>query len=237
MQRQIQSDKVDLLPEKNLLREDDCTSRRKGPVSWDASRFHRGMIDMSKYVEGILEEFPEPIQRSSPTPYSDGLFTIKDEGSSRLPCEGKAMQIHRITAQLLFLCMRAQKDIQTAVSFLTTRSTAVPPRDKINVVRIQGDDLHVMRWYMDAAHVVHWDCKGQTGAAMTMGQGAILSYSWMQKLNTKSLTETELVGVDDVISNILLSLYFLQEQGCGTTHAIIYQTTRAQSSSNQMENF
>eukprot|EP00804_Cyclotella_cryptica_P003542 CCRYP_002161-RB/>CCRYP_002161-RB protein AED:0.46 eAED:0.46 QI:0/-1/0/1/-1/0/1/0/69 len=69
--------------------------------------------------------------------------------------------------------------------------------------------------------MVHWDCKGQTRAAMTMGSGAVLSYSWKQKVNTKSLKETELVGVDDTISNILWSLYFLQEQGCGTKHAII----------------
>eukprot|EP00804_Cyclotella_cryptica_P001128 CCRYP_008414-RB/>CCRYP_008414-RB protein AED:0.57 eAED:0.57 QI:0/-1/0/1/-1/0/1/0/240 len=75
--------------------------------------------------------------------------------------------------------------------------------------------------------MVHWDCKGQTGAAMTMGRGAILSYSWKQKLNTKSSTETELVGVDDAISNILWSLYFLQAQGCGTTHAIIYQDNKS----------
>ena len=60
-----------------------------------------------------------------------------------------------------------------------------------------------------------------------MGKGAILSYSWKQKLNTKSSTKTKLVGVDDSISNILWSLYFLQEQGCGTTHAIIYQDNKS----------
>eukprot|EP00804_Cyclotella_cryptica_P030825 CCRYP_015076-RA/>CCRYP_015076-RA protein AED:0.63 eAED:0.44 QI:0/-1/0/1/-1/1/1/0/196 len=43
----------------------------------------------------------------------------------------------------------------------------------------------------------------------------------------KSLTETELVGVDDAISNILWSLYFLQAQGCGTKHAIIYQDNKS----------
>eukprot|EP00804_Cyclotella_cryptica_P027598 CCRYP_007504-RA/>CCRYP_007504-RA protein AED:0.36 eAED:0.36 QI:0/-1/0/1/-1/1/1/0/149 len=85
-----------------------------------------------------------------------------------------------------------------------------------------------MHWFVDAAHMVHWDCKGQTGAAMTMGQGAVLSYSWKQKLNTKSSTETELVGVDDAISNILWSLYFLQEQGCGMMHAIVYQDNKSE---------
>eukprot|EP00804_Cyclotella_cryptica_P016675 CCRYP_001993-RA/>CCRYP_001993-RA protein AED:0.60 eAED:0.37 QI:0/-1/0/1/-1/0/1/0/214 len=62
---------------------------------------------------------------------------------------------------------------------------------------------------------------------MTMGRGAVLSYSWKQKVNTKSSTETELVGVDDAISNILWSLYFLQAQGCGTKHAIIYQDNKS----------
>ena len=151
------------------------------------------------------------------------------------------MQFHRTVAQLLFLCTRARRDIQTAVFFLTTR-VKQPNEDgwtKLKRVlqylhgtrslklRIQVNDLRVMRWYMDAAHMVHWDCKGQTGAAMTMGPGAILSYSWKQKLNTKSSTETELVGVDNAITNILWTLYFLQEQGCGTTHAVNTRTTRA----------
>ena len=198
-------------------------------------------VDMSSYVEGILKEFPEPILKCSPTPHSDGLFTVRDEETSRLLNEDKAMQFHRTTAQLLFLSTRARKDIQTAVSFLTTRVKQPNTDDweklkrvlqyllgtKSLKLRIQVQDLRVMHWYIDAAHMVHWDCKGQTGAAMTMGRGAILSYSWKQKLNTKSSTETELVGVDDAISNILWSLYFLQEQGCGTTHAIIYQDNKS----------
>ena len=44
-----------------------------------------------------------------------------------------------------------------------------------------------------------------------------------QKLITKSSSETELMGVDDAISNILWSLYFPQEQGCDTTHDVICQ--------------
>ena len=198
-------------------------------------------VDMSDYIKGILDEFPEPIQKSSPTPHSDSLFTVKEESSSKPLCEDKAMQFHRTTAQLLFLCTRARRDIQTAVSFLTTRVKQPNEEDWVKIrkvlqylhgtkslkLRIEVSGLRVMHWYVDAAHMVHWDCKGQTGAAMTMGKGAILSYSWKQKINTKSSTETELVGVDDAVSNILWSLYFLQEQGCGTTHAIIYQDNKS----------
>lgn len=44
----------------------------------------------------------------------------------------------------------------------------------------------------------------------------------------ESSTETELFRVDGAISNILRSLYFMQEQGVNTTHAMVYQTTRVQ---------
>eukprot|EP00804_Cyclotella_cryptica_P030533 CCRYP_020167-RC/>CCRYP_020167-RC protein AED:0.22 eAED:0.15 QI:0/-1/0/1/-1/0/1/0/594 len=198
-------------------------------------------VDMSHYVKEILDGFCEEVTKTSATPHSDSLFTIKaDDEAVYLP-EEQAMQFHRTTAQLLFLSTRARKDIQTAVSFLTTRVKRPDEDDwkKIRKVleylngtidlklRVEVKDLRVMRWYVDAAHMVHWDCKGQTGAAMTMGRGAVLSYSWKQKVNTKSSTETELVGVDDAISNILWSLYFLQEQGCGTEHAIIYQDNKS----------
>eukprot|EP00804_Cyclotella_cryptica_P012544 CCRYP_019916-RA/>CCRYP_019916-RA protein AED:0.26 eAED:0.26 QI:0/-1/0/1/-1/0/1/0/260 len=196
---------------------------------------------MSQYIREIIDEFPEQIAKSSPTPHSNSLFTVKEEESAVFLPEEKAIQFHSTTAQLLFLSTRVRKDIQTAVSFLTTR-VKKPDKDdwrKIRKVleylngtidlklRIEVKDMKVMRWFVDAAHMVHWDCKGQTGTAMTMGRGAVLSYSSKQKVNTKSSTEMELVGVDDAISNILWSLYFLQEQGCGTKHAIIYQDNKS----------
>lgn len=78
-------------------------------------------VDMSNYVKGILEEFPEELPRKSPSPHSDNLFNVKDKEEVKELDEDKAMQFHRTTAQLLFLSTRARKDIQTAVSFLTTR--------------------------------------------------------------------------------------------------------------------
>ena len=198
-------------------------------------------VDMSRYVEEILSDFPESVKKTSPTPHTDELFKVCDEDNGKLLPEEMAVRFHRSTAQLLFLSTRAQKDIQTAVSFLTTRVKQPDEDDwgklrrvmqylqgtKTLKLRIEVHGLRVMRWFVDAAHMVHWDCKGQTGAAMTLGRGAVLSYSWKQKINTKSSTETELVGVDDAMSNILWSLYFMQEQGYGTTHAMIYQDNKS----------
>jgi hypothetical protein len=78
---------------------------------------------------------------------------------------------------------------------------------------LSADSVTLQRWWVDAAYAVHEDCKGHTGAGMSLGQGMAMSYSWKQNINTKSLTKAELVGVDDSLAYILWVRYFLQEQG------------------------
>jgi hypothetical protein len=41
------------------------------------------------------------------------------------------------------------------------------------------------------------DMRSHTDMALTLGQGALISGSYKHKINTKSSTESELVGVDD----------------------------------------
>ena len=57
------------------------------------------------------------------------------------------------------------------------------------------------------------DCRGHTGAIITLGKGATISHSGKHKLNTKSYTKSELVGADDMLVKVLWSLYFIQAQG------------------------
>jgi hypothetical protein len=47
---------------------------------------------------------------------------------------------------------------------------------------------------------MHKDMRSHTGAVLSSGQGALMSMSLKQKINTKSSTEAELVGVDDVMN-------------------------------------
>ena len=61
------------------------------------------------------------------------------------------------------------------------------------------DKSDKMRWHVDASFAIHNDMKSHTGATMTMRQGAAFSQSSKEKLNTKSSTEAELVGEDDVL--------------------------------------
>jgi hypothetical protein len=52
---------------------------------------------------------------------------------------------------------------------------------------------------------------------MPMGTGAIYSTSRRQKLNTKSSTEAELVGIDTVLPQALWTKYSMEAQGYGVT--------------------
>ena len=62
---------------------------------------------------------------------------------------------------------------------------------------------------------------------MTMGKGAIQSISRKQKLNTRSSTESELVGVDDVCTMVLWTKLFLEAQGYQVDKNIIYQDNKS----------
>ena len=70
---------------------------------------------------------------------------------------------------------------------------------------------------------MHDDCKGHTGGVLILGKGAALSKSSGQKINTKSSSEAELVGVDDILPTILWAKYFIEAQGYDIEHNIIHQ--------------
>jgi hypothetical protein len=80
-----------------------------------------------------------------------------------------------------------------------------------------------LTWYIDAAFAVHADMRSHTGAIFTMGKGAIISSSTKQKVNSRSSTESELIGVDDKISKVLWVKRFLECQGFKVKLNIIYQ--------------
>ena len=79
------------------------------------------------------------------------------------------------------------------------------------------------KWWVDEAFVVHHDMKSHMGGMMSMGQCALFSALRKQKLNTKSSTEAELVGVGDLMPQKLWMRYFLEAQGIVVSDNIVYQ--------------
>eukprot|EP00980_Cylindrotheca_fusiformis_P000185 scaffold33_cov78-Cylindrotheca_fusiformis.AAC.1 len=89
------------------------------------------------------------------------------------------------------------------------------------------DDLRVIKWYVDASFAVHPDFKSHTGAVMTWGEGGLQTISRRQKLNTRSSTEAELVGVDEAATYILWTELFLEKQGYKIEKNILYQDNKS----------
>jgi hypothetical protein len=79
------------------------------------------------------------------------------------------------------------------------------------------ENLNVVKWWVDASYGVHLDMRSHTGQAMSMGTGAVYSTSKKQKLNTKSSTEAELVGIDNVLPEALWTKYFIEAQDYGVS--------------------
>ena len=65
--------------------------------------------------------------------------------------------------------------------------------------------------------------RSQTGGLLSMGKGAVYNTSTKQKINTKSSTEAEFFGVDDLMPQILWTRLFLTAQGMNVRDNIIYQ--------------
>ena len=77
--------------------------------------------------------------------------------------------------------------------------------------------------WIDASYTVHPNMRGHTGGAMSMGYGVIHAKSSKQKINVKSSTESEVVGVSEYIPYNLWLVMFLAEQGYEMINNTVYQ--------------
>ena len=209
-------------------------------------RYYKDMLilDMTKYVKSMVDEFPEKISTRgvARTPAGDDIF---DEREGKPLPKDKAETYHTFVAKGLFLAKRARLDILPTIAVLCTR-VALPTesewkklvrlmkyldatRDKVLRIDTSGD-LSVLKWMIDASYGVHPDMKSHTGAVLHMDNskgGALMATSAKQKLNTRSSTEAELVAVDDVATMILWTQLFLEAQGYMVERNIVYQDNQS----------
>ena len=90
-------------------------------------------------------------------------------------------------------------------------------------LRLSADGSGLMQWWVDAAYGVHYDMKSHTGGTLSMGKGSIYSFSSAQKLVSRSSTEAEVIGVDDLMPQMMWTGYFLKAQGAGVVDTVLYQ--------------
>ena len=89
------------------------------------------------------------------------------------------------------------------------------------VFTLEYDGTGRVKWWVDVAFVVHHDMKSHTGGMISMGIGSL--YYTSQKLNTKSSTEADLVGVNDLMTQILWVQYFLEAQVIKVSENVVYR--------------
>ena len=196
-------------------------------------------VSMKKHVLKAINSFHDDITRDASTPATSYLFGVRE--SSPQLSEEKADNFHSVVAMLLFISRRCRLDIQTAVGFLTTRVSG-PDQDDWNklkrvlqylrgtidlVLTLGADDLLSMFAWVDVSYGVHSDCKSHTGGAVSWGWGVLLTMCKKQKLNTKSSTEGEIVGVSDFMPNIIWARMFLEAQGEILKKNTLYQDNQS----------
>ena len=210
-------------------------------MTFDYSVPGKVKVDMTEYMKGMVKDFSVKLgsKDKAPTPAGDDLFTVDDE--SPVLDKSKAQEFHTLVAKGLFACKRARPDIHPTIAFLCTRVKSPTHQDWNKLMRLMkyingtvndvltlsADDLHVIKWYVDASFAVHQDFKSHTGAIMSYGTGAPITMSRKQKLNTRSSTEAELVGADDLSTMILWTKLFLEDQGYEVKKNILYQDNKA----------
>ena len=91
------------------------------------------------------------------------------------------------------------------------------------LLTLEADDMTVIQWWVDASFATHPNCRSHTGATLSFGKGSVYLLSSKQKLNTRSSTEAELVGINDVLSMILWTRLFLEAQGYHVTDNVLHQ--------------
>jgi Reverse transcriptase (RNA-dependent DNA polymerase) len=194
-------------------------------------------ITMSGYVDDLLAEYE--VEGCASTPATEKLFAINVD--STCLDQDRSEQYHSRVAKLLYLAKRVRPDILTAIAFLSTRVQAPTEDDWTKLQRLlkyingtkdlgicleAGAGIVVLA-YVDASFAVHGDMKSHTGGMISLGKGPVYVRSSKQKLTSKSSTEAELIGVSDMLPQIVWTREFLEQQGYQCDPAKIYQDNQS----------
>ena len=173
-------------------------------------------VDMSDYIKEILQE--NNITGVASTPANCNLFNIHD--NSILLNNSEKELFHTNVAKLLYLAKRSRPDILTAVTFLTGRVTCATQEDNFKLNRIfnylhgtlditlqltGSKDMNIEA-FIDSSFAVHQSAKSHTGGVITIGNGVVHCKSSKQKLNSKSSTEAELIGLSDYLPQVIWTI-------------------------------
>ena len=182
-------------------------------------------ISTPEYIDEAIECFGEDLGKSVTSPATKNLFDVNEESK---PLSAKKQEIfHSVVARVLLMMKRSRPDLETAISFLCTRVAYSTEEDWEKLRRllkflqqtksdkrvIGAKSLTELNTWIDASYAVHPNMRGHTGGVMSMGHGVIHARAGKQKLNVKSSTEAEIVGLSEYLPYNIYIKNFMEEQG------------------------
>jgi hypothetical protein len=199
-------------------------------------------ITMLEYVNEILDAFDKAEPKGGGTKTSaapDSLFKV-DEDCEKL-AQFKAVEFNNLVAKTLYATKRARPDTCTAITFLTMRVREPDKDDWTKLVHLMiyirgtltmplilsANGSGILKWWVDASFAVHPNMRGHSGGGLLLGRGFPIVSSTKQKLNTRSSTETEIVGADDFMPAIFWTGYFIKAQGYGVKDNVLSQDNKS----------
>ena len=200
-----------------------------------------GTVEMEaiSHIEEAIETFPEEINRIVRLPAGHGLFDVND--NDELLSKERADIYHSLVMKLMWIEKRTRPDIETTVAFLSTRVSHPNITDwaklkrllqylhtTIHLKRIIGaDTLHLLYTWIDASYAVHPNMRSHTGGCMSLGTGTLHCRSSKQKLNTKSSTEAEVVGLSEYSPYNIWLVNFMEAQGYKLSSNQVFQDNQS----------
>jgi hypothetical protein len=186
-------------------------------MSLDFSHKGQCQVTMHDCIDGILQVYDLAIKdnddgyqivekRRAKTSAAPDNLTVVNKDCKKLSNEAAA-DFQTIVAKALYITKRARLDISLVIAFLTmqVRSPDIGEKQHHLMEYLRGDrerplilgtnNEGMLIWYVDALFAVHLNMHRHTDGGMTMGRCFPISVSTKQKLNTKSLTESELLAL------------------------------------------
>eukprot|EP00978_Attheya_sp_CCMP212_P005488 scaffold12295_cov58-Attheya_sp.AAC.1 len=172
----------------------------------DFSKKGKLVLDMCDYVKGMVKEAVAESLAMSSSPWTEKRFKL-DETSPLLATKHREM-FHTFVMKGIRTIKPNEGNWNKLVRLMGFLKTT-----QDDVATLEADDTQSMQGHIDATFTVHGDYKSHTGATLMLGKGTVTSISCKQKINTRSSTESELVGIDDVIAKMLWTKLMIKAQG------------------------
>jgi hypothetical protein len=93
------------------------------------------------------------------------------------------------------------------------------------ILSANGSDI--LKWWVDASFAVHPNMHGHLGVGLSLGRGFPIVSSSKQELNTRSSTETDIVGADDFMPAICWTRYFMKAQDYNVKDNVLFQENKS----------